>query len=512
MIWAARALSFFTGFLSLSQEILWVRVAGFVYRGAPQAFGVVLGLYLLGIAVGAGLGKRYCASNRNLLRVAGRILLVAAGLDAVFPWLTAGAFGCGWAVGTLALALSVVATSMMKSMIFPISHHLGSSTSAGKVGSSVSKVYFANIVGSTLGPLITGFVLLQVLTLQQSLMLMAGVTLLVGAYCLLVDGFPRGKLVLAGGAAATVALLMLPGALIEMLVTNTGDKQGPFKAAIENRYGIIHLLASNDGDDIVFGGNAYDGRVNIDFLRDSNWISRLYLLAVVKPQPKRVLVIGMSAGSWTRVLSAFPAIEHMDVVEINPGYAQVTERYAELRPLLSDTRIELHFDDGRRWLKRHPGASYDLIVMNTTWHWRAYITMLLSREFAGILKQHMNPGAVLAYNSTHSPEVFKTAAQVFPAVYRYGNFVVAGDQISLPPEADAIGRVAALRLDGRPLVDVAQPHVLEKLLDCLKKFEPYEVVEKEVGHPLDVITDQNMVTEYPRGGSIVGHFRTRLGL
>jgi spermidine synthase len=514
MIRSARLLSFLTGFLSLSQEILWVRFAGFCYHGAPQAFGMILGLYLLGIAVGAGIGKMYCRSEKNLFRVAGILLFTAALLDAVFPFLATEAFALGNGMGTAVLFTCVVITSLIKSKIFPIAHHLGSTASGGKVGSSVSKVYFANIAGSTLGPLVTGFMLLQILTLQQCFMLMAGLTLLTGAYCWQVAAAPARRLVLAGSAAVVILLLSLPGVLLPRLVASTpmGGFKGTFKSAVENRYGIIHLLDSPDGEVTVFGGNAYDGTVNIDFMRDSNWISRLYALAAVKPHPARVLVIGMSAGSWTRVLSSFPGVERIDVVEINPGYKEIISQYSAVQPLLDDPRVHMHFDDGRRWLKRHPEETYDLLVMNTTFHWRAYSTMLLSREFLSLMRQHMNPGAVLAYNSTFSRDVFQTASVVFPEVYTFGNFAIAGEKLTVPPEEEAIARIAALTLDGRQLVDTSRPEVLERVREKIRIFKPFATAEDEVENriggedkdtrPLEVITDQNMLTEYRYGQSI----------
>lgn len=502
MIRAARLLSFFTGFLSLSQEILWVRFAGFCYQGAPQAFGIILGLYLLGIAVGAGIGRMYCRSEQNLFRVAGILLFIAAVLDAVFPYLATEAFTLGKGIGTVVLFTCVVITSLIKSKIFPIAHHLGSTAGGGKVGSSVSKVYFANIAGSTLGPLVTGFMLLQIFTLQQCFMLMAGLTLLAGAYCWHMAAAPSRRLAVVGSVAVMILLLRLPDVLLPRLVAGTtmAGCKGTFKWAVENRYGIIHLLESPDGEATVFGGNAYDGTVNIDFMRDSNWISRLYALAAVKPNPARVLVIGMSAGSWTRVLSSFPGVERIDVVEINPGYKEVIGLYPTVKPLLNDPRVHMHFDDGRRWLKRHPEQTYDLLVMNTTFHWRAYSTMLLSREFLGLMREHMNPGAVLAYNSTFSRDVFKTASVVFPEVYVFGNFAIAGEQLAVPPEDEAIARIAALTLDGRQLVETSRAEVLARLREKIRIFKPFATVEDD--RPLEVITDQNMLTEYRYGRSI----------
>src|SRR5690242_4706077 len=78
-------LSFVIGFLSLSEEILWMRVAGFAYRTLPPAFSFVLACYLVGIAAGAALGKRLCERAQNLYGAAAIVLSCAALGDAVTP-------------------------------------------------------------------------------------------------------------------------------------------------------------------------------------------------------------------------------------------------------------------------------------------------------------------------------------------------------------------------------------------------------------------------------------------
>ncbi|MEY2633282.1 MAG: hypothetical protein RIR00_1936 [Pseudomonadota bacterium] len=496
----ARLLSFCVGFLSLSQEILWIRLTGFAFRGTPLAFGVILGLYLIGIAIGAGLGKRYCRKQDGLFQIAAVFLMLGGIADLIFPWLTVQGFAAGKVGGGVMLGLCVVLTAMFKSAVFPIAHHLGSSTATDRVGSSVSKVYFANILGATLGPLLTGFFLLNVLTLQQCLLLMGGLTLATAAFCWWAAQEAHARPLLASSLLLSLGLLFLPPLLLPQLVELTAEHEGEFALPVENRYGIIHVLQTHDGDDYVFGGNAYDGRVGYDFLRDTNLISRAYLLAALQPEARRVLVIGASAGAWTRVLTAFPKVERIDIVEINPGYLKITAQYPELRPILSDPRVHFHFDDGRRWLKRHPEEKFDMVVMNNTYHWRAYSTLLLSREFLQQLDGHLNHGGLIAYNSTWSWDAFATAASVFPQVYRYLNCVIAGRQVGLPAEADALERLAALQLDGKPLLDLDNPAVLAKAKHNLWQLHPFN--EDNTQRPLEIITDQNMLTEYKRGKSL----------
>jgi spermidine synthase len=509
MIWIPRLLSFSTGFLSLSQEILWIRLVGLADYNAPQAFGFVLGLYLLGIAVGAELGKRFCRNERDLYLISGWILLAAAFVDFTAPFAFAATVEHRQWVRLAVLVPSVVLVSLLKSMIFPIAHHLGSSRSSNQVGSTVSKVYFANILGSTGGPLLTGFVLMQYFSLQQCMGLMAALTLTLGLFCFSVSGsLPRYAMAL--GIAALAAPFALPSIILPRIAeASYGEELGPVNHLIENRYGVIHTRPGLEGDDYVFGGNVYDGRTNTDFLTDSNKIRRAYALAALHPAPRRVLVIGLSSGPWTKVIRGFAGIDTMDVVEINPGYAQLIKQYPNLAPILSDPRIRIIYDDGRRWLKRHPTEKYDLVVMNTSFHWRAYTSLLLSQEFLELVKPHLNSGGILAYNATDSPEVLKTASTVFNYVYKLDTFVYAADHDMLQELPHARDRLAAIRLDGKPALDFTDAAVVRKVNDVLTSFESFESVERGAGRKLEAITDQNMLTEYKYGRGLFGYFFRR---
>src|SRR3569833_2370674 len=113
-------------------------------------------------------------------------------------------------------------------------------------------------------------------------------------------------------------------------------------------------------------------------------------------------MIGLSSGSWAQVGVNNPAVRHLTIVEINPGYLQLIEKHEEVRSFLRNPKVEIVTDDGRRWLRAHPKGKFDLIVMNTTFHWRAHSSNLLSVEFVTILGQHLKPGGVLFYNTTSS--------------------------------------------------------------------------------------------------------------
>ena len=71
--------SFFSGFLSLSQEIIWMRLISFLGMSVPQTFSYTLALFLVGIAIGAHIGKKICQKNKEIkISNLGNIFLISA--------------------------------------------------------------------------------------------------------------------------------------------------------------------------------------------------------------------------------------------------------------------------------------------------------------------------------------------------------------------------------------------------------------------------------------------------
>jgi len=493
----ARTLSFCVGFLSLSQEILYVRLVGFAYESLPSAFSFVLVFFLLGIAFGANAGKRLCARGGDLRLAGGRTLLAAAALDALVPTLASAAADTPWA--PLALGALILATAALKSVLFPIAHELGSNASGDAVGRSISRVYASNIAGATLGPLVTGFFLLDAVSLELAFRIVALGTGVLGAACLIRARARHAAAAFAACGVAAVAAFVVPVRLVADYALGGTDTVRPNFIA-ETRSGIVHTIPKATGGDVVFGSNVYDGRINTDLRVNSNGIHRAWILAALHPKPSRVLVLGLSSGAWTRVLAQFPGVEHIDVVEINPGYLELIRRHAEVAPILDDPRIAIDIDDARRWLVRHPDRRYDLIVMNTSFYWRAYATNLLSREFLELARRHLAPGGVMTYNTTSSPDVLWTAHQVFPFVRRYVNFAYVAEHDFVAGIDANRARVWQVGPPGAPLLRASEPADV-KAVDAMfaVPWVGAEAVAKGYARPLEVITDDNMATEFRHG-------------
>lgn len=506
-------LSFCVGFLSLSQEILFVRVISFAQGGTPPAFALVLTLYLLGIAGGAAVGKAICARWTALHVPASLALLLAAVTDPLTPLLGRyiGLYdGANLVLNGAVTVVLIVLAAAIKSVLFPIAHHMGSQSSGPRIGRSVSKIYFGNILGSTLGPIVTGYVLLELLSTDECFNLL-GLASLALALVTAWGARERTRLVPAqalGAALVAVGVSAnMPGGFVHRAAkveSAAGHAEpGAIAQMIENRHGIIHTVHQpSRADDVVLGGNMFDGRISIDTRHDSNGINRVYLLAGLHPSPSRVLMIGFSAGAWTGAIRALDGVAHIDAIDINHGYLTLMARYPLVAPLLSDPRVSFHVDDGRRWLKRHLDERFDLIIVNNTHHYRAYATSLLSAEFMAEARRHLKPGGILTINSTNSLDVALTALRSFDHVYRHRALIVMSDHDPRPSPEVARRRFEALELIGQPRLadaDFLPDGAGARLVKMASGLAPVSALFAKGPGVARVVTDANLVIEYRHG-------------
>lgn len=501
-------LAFFFGFISLSIEILWVRLYGFTMLSTPAAFGFVLMAYLVGIAFGARWGGKACQKHTRaeaLWQHAMFALFVSAVVTLIVPFVFAWAHSQWWRNPLFDFILIAFVSSIL-AYVFPIAHHLGAGVETGKQGQRFAWVYTSNVMGAALGPVVTGYVLLSLFSLQQVFVLLACVQLLaVAAFYWLFKGWHVRVPVITGALSLALVMglttqLTNPHGLIQQVSFN----KGTVKQIVENKYGVITIFSPTDmqkyaeDDDAVYGGNVYDGRTNLSLQQNTNGLDRPLLLSALQPEPKRVLMIGLSIGTWLALTNGFPGVEHVDVVEINAGYIKAAQAYPLQAEALEGSRVNVIVDDARRWLKLHPEKRYDLVIMNTTWHWRANSSFLLSKEFLQLVQKHMAEGAVMAFNATGSPDAFYTATQVFEHAYRYSNFVYAAGFDFRPRKDSQEAReiYSRVSIDGKPIFSPTG-ELIEEYLG--RRFVDIEVVQKVTERPLEVITDNNAITEFKYG-------------
>jgi spermidine synthase len=526
----AMLLALVVGCIALGYEICWFRLVSIASSDRAPAFALLLATYLSGIAVGSYFCERFATtrSPHEIAWLIGTVFLLSGAISPFLPPLVASVAGSNSALlsflstsGQNAYLYSSPAfffVAMLLGAVLPLLCRL--SISADEfAGRRVSLVYASNILGCVIGSLGIGFMLMQYFGLRQIAIFLAGISILAGICVLALSGpsLRRAPKWLFGVAALSAALIPTAASkyalLYEKLIFHHApESRAPFARIVENRNGVIAVLQNG----AVFGGGVYDGVFRIDPMDDKNLIVRALALGAMHPHPRRVLVVGLASGSWAQLLINHPETEAMDIVEINPGYLDLIPRYPIVRSLLTNPKAHVYIDDGRRWLVAHPMEKYDLIVANTTYHWRDHASTLLSKEFLQLIRPHLKTGGIYFFNATESDETMATALSIFPYGLRVINCLAVSDS---PIPFDTPLWMSVLphyRLEGRPLFDPLNPgsqrvlnayRALEATLTEPPRFlglESGDSIRKRLGK-LRLITDDNMGLEWERNINVPPH-------
>jgi spermidine synthase len=502
------------GFISLGYEIVWYRLFSFTTGGLVTSFAFLLGAYLAGIAGGSLVTNRVCKRITNPQTSVRFLVATVFGANLIGFLVGPILFNSLRHVSYLWTLVPIGFAAAGLGGVFPMLCHI-SIPPDGSAGARMSYVYLSNIAGSALGSYLTGFVLMDILPLRYVSVVLTLLGLILGVVLLLCARLKRNTFILSAAGAFIGALFVVqaPEFLFhhmyeKMLLKKSYVPAAGFATVVETRSGVITVTR----DGMVFGGGIYDGRFSVDLVNDANGIERPFALSYFHPDPREVLMIGLSSGSWAQVIANNPQVEHLTIVEINPGYLRLIQHNDTVASLLRNSRVHIEVDDGRRWLIRNRSRRFDAIVMNTTHHWRANSSNLLSVEFLQLVRQHLNPGGVHFYNTTGSDEVMTTGLRIFPYGMRLVNFMILSDtplQLNAERWRDVL---LHYRIDGKPVFDMSQEHARSRLNEVLQltatmdrplptpfTLESAEHIRARTSSAR-IITDDNMGTEWFQQG------------
>jgi spermidine synthase len=188
------------------------------------------------------------------------------------------------------------------------------------------------------------------------------------------------------------------------------------------------------------------------------------LALAIKPDAKRVLVLGMGGGAVTkRWWRDYPGMT-IDSVEIDPVVVDVARRYFGLP---DDSRLGVFTTDARRYIQT-TDKTYDVVIVDA-YYAESLPFHLTTTEFLTEVKSRMAPDGVLAYNvispvSGESSKLFRTTYRTAGGVWdhlwafpiglakdgepaRRRNVIVLASDADLP-QAELLRRVSS-RVDGR---------------------------------------------------------------
>jgi spermidine synthase len=427
----ALALIAVTAFASLLYEIAWTRVLVLVVGSSTYAFTTILAAFLAGIGLGSLFAVGRGRSPRELLLGSAFVQAgIAVMASLLFPFFRAlpayivATMQVGFLSAVDLLSLHAAAVVMVvlpaafgMGITFPLLAELAAAQDGG-AGREAGRAYFANTVGSIVGAVLTGFVLIHLLGSERTLV--AGVVVNVAAAVSMVWWLLRDRaserlpaaverLPVLLGALALVIALATPGWSHRTL------DRGPAIYGRERmgRADLDNYLRALGAEQLSFeeGWNAAvsvwrngaatwlktNGKSDASSVGDMNTQVLVGLLpALAHPQPRRAFVVGFGSGVTTRTLADVPGVQRVDVAEIERAVLRAGRFFDEVnRGVLSDPKVHVIEDDARSALQlaREP---YDLIVSEPSNPWISGVASLFTADYFRIVASRLAPRGIFA--------------------------------------------------------------------------------------------------------------------
>jgi spermidine synthase len=436
-----RLIVFGCGAALMGLEMVAARVLAPYLGNSIYVWGAVISVVMVALSLGYALGGQI--ADRLGAARALPLVIAAAGLATVAAPLVAEAVlpstaALGPRLGSLAAATAIYfVPAILLAMVSPMGVKLAARADLTHLGRSAGNLYAVSTAGSIVGTVATSFWLIPLLSIEP-LVVWTGFVLLamsLVALRLAPDQLPAQAT--HRSALATFARVAVPGTLaLAVAAVGVGGwvlwKIAPAPATNELGETVLfradtqyHRVTVTEDEEVrhLRFDRSHQSAIALDDPYESRirYPDYMHLALALKPDPERVLVLGLGGGAITkRFWRDYPGVR-VDSVEIDPVVIDVARRYFWLP---EDERMRVFNEDARRYVQR-TGETYDIIVVD------AYTSdslpfHLTTAEFFAELEAIMSPGGVVAYNVISAAEgdrselfrsMYRTAETVFDDVW-----------------------------------------------------------------------------------------------
>jgi len=428
--------SFATAVASFVYEIAWIRMLALVLGSATHAFELMLSAFILGLALGAwairSRADRLAAPLRTLgivQWVMGALALATLPLyirsfrwtaDMIATFAPTDSGYTGFTIGRYALCLLVMLpATFCAGMTLPLITRTLLGLRSGE--RAIGAVYAWNTLGSIVGVIVAGLVLMPVIGLHA--LLIVGALIDMGVGILLLrragGGAPGGRLVpLAVAASLVTAVVAWGGVRFDRVLLSSGvyrtgaiidprerdvrfyrdGRTATVMAAMIRGSGILYL-ATNGKADASLTPDWFmpcdSTRPRVPLAQDGATQALLPLITMAyAPRARTAAVIGHGSGMSSHLMLASPTLKELVTVEIEPQMvAGARIFYPANRRDFDDPRSHLVIDDAKSYFAS-ASRRYDLIMSEPSNPWVSGVSGLFTTEFYARVRGYLTEDGV----------------------------------------------------------------------------------------------------------------------
>ncbi len=286
---------------------------------------------------------------------------------------------------------------------------------------SFVRVYALESVGSLIGGIVVTFLLTRWFTIAQSLLLIA-----LGIHLFLLGHAPRRK-VLLSLLPLTLVLLFFFLRPADLMIKSWLFPGHQVTVTRETPWGNI-TITTNGGESSFFeNGNLLFSTG--DIVRNEEFV---HYAMLQHPQPGSVLLVSGGMAGMTEEILKYPAVNHVDVVELNPALVKMAPPYRQEN---RDPRVAIIGGDGRRFIQQ-TSRHYDVAILAVPDPSSLQINRYYTDGFMRLLKEKLNANSVVLWSLSPSGNYISPEKARIGAALLHTLEAHFGEVLILPGERD----------------------------------------------------------------------------
>lgn len=470
-----------SGLASMIYELVWIRIFAVTLGSSTYSFTLMLSAFITGISLGSlAVGVVPRLRKNPLVSFALAEFAIAVAVLLTIPmyerlpyifWKWASLLNRTsqtYALFNLAkysLCFSVMA---LPTFFFGMTLPLAIKTITHRdenIGRDAGFVYGANTLGTLIGSLVTGLVLIRFMGLRHSLEFAIAVNELAAILLLSVSKLSYKRAAVGTVCAVVLGLMMLVPKWNPMSFVVGSFRFYTQPPATWSQYASLYPLLQTqfyreDDDGIVaVTWNKLDLSLYINGKADASSYSDLptqvllgQLPMFFKPDARDALVVGLGSGVTANSVLTHPDAA-VDCVEISPAVVDAAECFSEANgSVYANDRFHLIREDARSYVAA-TRKKYDIVSSEPSNPWIAGIGNLFSVEYYHEVDRILKPGGVMAQwiqgYEISDPlilTIIRTVRRVFPNVYIFrangsdtkSDFIILASRDPLSPDYKAM--------------------------------------------------------------------------
>jgi predicted membrane-bound spermidine synthase len=452
------AIALLAGFAMMALQTTFNRIGALAFGSSHFTFAIVVAVFVLCIAIGSLSVSLFRKIPRSAIVItqwalvifllvlyqhvenapywAHTIRLIFRDLPQIFYPVYIASFVCIFLILVIPIGLS----GALLPLLF---HHLRGEV--GNLGSVAGRLYSWNTVGSLVGALLGGYVLLFWLDLHHIYRLALAALILESALLTrLLFRISNRVIIALVLIPALIGLSALPAWSPDRLSTGLFRRREPIAksftgpdAFFDTRKPRDSVLYYNDGptstvtvrgpankDDPLNRSIYLNGKSDGNLISDYSTMSLLALIpALMAEKVEQCFVIGFGTGVSAGELGALKSVKGVEVAEISRAVIEAAPLFdAGNLGALNNPKVMIRRGDAYRTLMRTE-RKYDVIVSEPSNPWVSGVEMLYSIEFLEAARSRLAPGGVYsqwmhlyALDSQTIDLILRNYAAVFPHV------------------------------------------------------------------------------------------------